>query len=64
MRRRRRARRSSSSSWSTRGGWAPSAPPRLRDVVNAFAALDVARMWSDGSVAAVDGSQIETWIRE
>jgi TnpA family transposase len=31
------------------------------DVINAFAALDVARMWGDGSVAAVDGSQIETW---
>jgi conjugative relaxase-like TrwC/TraI family protein len=31
------------------------------DVINAFAALDVARMWGDGSVAAVDGSQIEMW---
>ena len=31
------------------------------DVINAFAALDVARMWGDGSLAAVDGSQIETW---
>lgn len=31
------------------------------DIVNAFAALDVARMWGDGSAAATDGSQIDTW---
>ena len=31
------------------------------DVINAFAKLDVARMWGDGRAAAVDGSQIETW---
>jgi len=31
------------------------------DVINAFAKLDVAAMWGDGSAAAVDGSQIETW---
>jgi TnpA family transposase len=31
------------------------------DVINAFAKLDVARMWGDGQAAAVDGSQIETW---
>jgi hypothetical protein len=31
------------------------------DVVNAFAKLDVAAMWGDGSTAATDGSQIDTW---
>lgn len=31
------------------------------DVVNAFARLDVASMWGDGSTAATDGSQIDTW---
>lgn len=31
------------------------------DVINAFARLDVAGMWGDGHVVAVDGSQIETW---
>lgn len=31
------------------------------DVINAFAKLDVAGMWGDGHVVAVDGSQIETW---
>ncbi|MEV0617503.1 Tn3 family transposase [Nonomuraea sp. NPDC050404] len=31
------------------------------DVVNAFAALDVTQVWGDGSVAAADGSQIDTW---
>lgn len=31
------------------------------DVINAFIRLDVAAMWGDGSAAAVDGSQIETW---
>ena len=31
------------------------------DVVNAFSRLDVASVWGDGSVAATDGSQIDTW---
>lgn len=31
------------------------------DVINAFAALDVAGMWGDGQVVAVDGSQVDTW---
>ena len=31
------------------------------DVINAFAKLDVARMWGDGQAAATDGSQIDTW---
>ncbi len=31
------------------------------DVVNAFTKLDVAAMWGDGSTAATDGSQIDTW---
>ena len=31
------------------------------DVINAFAKLDVAQMWGDGSAAAVDGSQLDTW---
>lgn len=30
------------------------------DIVNAFAALDMARMWGDGQAAATDGSQIDT----
>ena len=31
------------------------------DVINAFAKLDVARMWGDGQAAATDGLQIDTW---
>ncbi|MFC3453356.1 Tn3 family transposase [Amycolatopsis speibonae] len=31
------------------------------DVINAFAELDVAGVWGDGKVVAVDGSQIDTW---
>jgi TnpA family transposase len=31
------------------------------DIINAFARLDMARMWGDGHAAAVDGSQIDTW---
>jgi TnpA family transposase len=31
------------------------------DVINEFVKLDVAGMWGDGQVVAVDGSQIETW---
>ena len=31
------------------------------DVINAHAQLDVARMWGDGSTAAADGSQVDTW---
>jgi TnpA family transposase len=31
------------------------------DVINAFTALDVAGMWGDGQVVAVDGSQVDTW---
>jgi TnpA family transposase len=31
------------------------------DVINEFAKLDVAGMWGDGQVVAVDGSQVETW---
>jgi TnpA family transposase len=31
------------------------------DVINAFATLDVAGMWGDGHVVAVDGSQVDTW---
>ena len=31
------------------------------DVVNAYAALDLPRLWGDGSHAAADGSQIDTW---
>lgn len=31
------------------------------DVINAFAQLDVAGIWGDGQVVAVDGSQLETW---
>lgn len=31
------------------------------DVINAFTTLDVAGMWGDGQVVAVDGSQIDTW---
>jgi len=30
-------------------------------VINAFHALDVAGMWGDGQVVAVDGSQVDTW---
>ena len=31
------------------------------DLINAFAKLDVARMWGDGHAAATDGSQLDTW---
>lgn len=31
------------------------------DVVNAYATLDLPRLWGDGSHAAADGSQIDTW---
>ncbi|MDV6246975.1 Tn3 family transposase [Rhodococcus opacus] len=31
------------------------------DVINAFTTLDVAGMWGDGQIVAVDGSQIDTW---
>lgn len=31
------------------------------DVINAFATLDVAGMWGDGQIVAVDGSQMDTW---
>jgi TnpA family transposase len=31
------------------------------DVINAFTTLDVAAMWGDGQVVAVDGSQVDTW---
>jgi TnpA family transposase len=31
------------------------------DVINAFTQLDVAGMWGDGQVVAVDGSQVDTW---
>jgi hypothetical protein len=31
------------------------------DVINAFTTLDVAGMWGDGRIVAVDGSQIDTW---
>lgn len=31
------------------------------DVINALATLDVAGMWGDGQVVAVDGSQVDTW---
>ncbi|WP_260850846.1 transposase [Rhodococcus sp. WB9] len=31
------------------------------DVINAFTSLDVAGMWGDGQIVAVDGSQIDTW---
>jgi len=31
------------------------------DVVNAYAQLDLPRLWGDGSHAAADGSQIDTW---
>ncbi|MGH3708160.1 MAG: Tn3 family transposase [Pseudonocardiaceae bacterium] len=31
------------------------------DVINAFAGLDITRLWGDGSVVAADGSQISTW---
>ncbi len=31
------------------------------DVINAFAGLDITRLWGGGSVVATDGSQISTW---
>ena len=31
------------------------------DVINEFAKLDVAGIWGDGQVVAVDGSQLDTW---
>ncbi len=31
------------------------------DVINAFARLDLVKLWGDGSVVAADGSQINTW---
>lgn len=31
------------------------------DVVNAFARLDISRLWGDGSRAGTDGTQIDTW---
>jgi len=31
------------------------------DVINAFTTLDVAGMWGDAQVVAVDGSQVDTW---
>jgi len=31
------------------------------DVINAFAGLDITKLWGDGSVVAADGSQITTW---
>ena len=31
------------------------------DVINDFAKLDVAGIWGDGQVVAVDGSQVDTW---
>lgn len=31
------------------------------DVINAPTTLDVAGMWGDGQIVAVDGSQIDTW---
>ena len=31
------------------------------DVINAFARLDVAGIWGDGSMVAADGSQVDTW---
>jgi TnpA family transposase len=31
------------------------------DVINEFAKLDVAGMWGDGPVVAVDGTQVDTW---
>lgn len=31
------------------------------DVVNAFAQLDLPKVWGDGSRVAVDGTQIDTW---
>jgi TnpA family transposase len=31
------------------------------DVINAFAQLDLPKVWGDGSRVAVDGSQIDTW---
>ena len=31
------------------------------DIVNAYAQLDLPRLWGDGSHAAADGSQVDTW---
>ncbi len=31
------------------------------DVINAFARLDIAGIWGDGTVVAADGSQVNTW---
>ncbi len=31
------------------------------DVINAFPELDVAGVWGDGQIVAVDGSQVDTW---
>lgn len=31
------------------------------DVINAFARLDIAGLWGDGSTAGTDGSQVATW---
>jgi TnpA family transposase len=31
------------------------------EVINAFARLDLARLWGDGSRAGVGGTQIDTW---
>ncbi|MGW3473443.1 transposase, partial [Saccharopolyspora sp. NPDC000995] len=31
------------------------------DVINAFTMLDVAGVWGDGQIVAVDGSQVDTW---
>jgi hypothetical protein len=30
-------------------------------VINAFADLDITRLWGDGSAVAADGSQISNW---
>ena len=30
-------------------------------MINAFARLDVAKLWGDGHVVAADGSQVNTW---
>src|SRR4051812_47981518 len=34
----------------------------IADVVNAFMALDLIKVWGDGSVAAADGTQVDTFI--
>ena len=31
------------------------------DVINAFARLDLPALWGDGSRAAADGTQLDTW---